>query len=187
VDEDLRWGQVDITSGEAEKFLQARKDGDVDAMIGFLRHPVARPSAVLALGRWGAVQTIPKIIPLLHSGPVSLRRSAAHALGQLQARDAVEPLFQVAFNDDDRVVRQWALFAIGCISLSEDDTRLRKLAKDPETSVRVAAISAMLSSQNPSLIEAGAQLRGQESWRQRRSIRRVCRRIENERVAPLPD
>jgi HEAT repeat protein len=176
-----------MTSGEAERFLQARKERDVDAMVGFLRHPVVRPSAVRDLGRWGAVKTIPKIIPLLHSGSEPLRRAAAHALGQLQARDAVEPLFQVAFNDDDRVAREWALFAIGCIGLSEDDTRLLSLAKDPEASIRVAAISAMLASQNPSLIEAGVQLRDQESWRQRRSIRRVCRRVENERAAPQLD
>jgi HEAT repeat protein len=182
-----RRSQRDLTSDEAERFLRARKEGDVDALLGFLRHPSARPSAVKALGRWGAVEAIPKIEPLLHSRSADLRRAAAHALGQLQAEDCVEPLFDVAFNDVDRTAREWALFAIGCIGLTNDDNRLRRFAKDSLASTRVTAIGAMISSRNPSLIESGIELRDGERWRLRRLIRRVCRRIEKERAAPQPD
>ena len=174
----------DLSSAEAEEFLRARREGDVEALLGLLRHPHVRPTAVSELGRLGAVAAIPKIVPLLQGGSTHLRRSAAHALGRLRAGEAVESLFQVAFNDSDRVTREWALFAIGCIGLTEDDDRLRRLAEDSEAPIRATAIAAMLSAQNASLVEAGLHLRSQETWRMRRRIRRVGRRIETERVEP---
>jgi HEAT repeat protein len=175
---------LDLTGSEAEQFLRARREGDIDWFLGALRHPNLRPSAVQKLGELGAVEAIPKIIPLLHaSSSDHLRRAAAHALGQLQAREALEPLFDVALRDTDQVAREWALFAIGCIGLESDDMRLRELARDSVAPVRVAGIAALLTAKSSSLSALGVKLRGEERWKLRRAIDRVCRRIKNERPA----
>jgi HEAT repeat protein len=170
-----------LTGEEAERFLEARKDGDVEALLDALRHPDLRPMAVRRLGVLRVQEAIPRILPLLHSPSAPLRRAAANALGQLQAREAIEPLFQVALSDSDRAAREWALFAIGCIGLETEDTRILRFTSDPEASTRVTAIGAMLAAKNPELVASGVELRHRQSWRLRRAIRKLCRRIEAER------
>jgi HEAT repeat protein len=180
-------GNLRLTAEEAKAFLDARKNGDVDALLDALRDPSLRPSAVRRLGELRAKEAIPRVIPLLQAPAAPLRRAAAHALGQLRAQEAVGELRAVAFGDHDPAARAWALFALGCIGIERTDERLLRLASDPNDMVRQAVIGSLIASHFSDVAAAGTRLRRARGWRERRAIDRVVQRIRKEAQAPVPD
>jgi HEAT repeat protein len=176
-----------LTGGEAKAFLDARTNGDVDALLDALRDPSLRPMAVRRLGELRANEAAPRIIPLLQAPAAPLRRAAAHALGQLQARESIAELRAVAFGDQDSAARAWALFALGCIGIDQVDERLLGLASERNDMVRRAAIGSLVASPSSEVAAAGNRLRKARGWRERRAIDRVVHRIREAAYAPAPD
>ena len=169
-----------VSAAEAQWFLEARKRGDVQALIEAFRHPELRPLAVRTLGELRATEAIPKLVPLLDARSNVLRRAVARALGRLQAREAHGRLLEVARSDGDPVVRQWAVFALGCIGFDRPDQRIIHLAADADAGVRHSAIGSLLASSATSA--AGLPLRAREDRKGRHAIDRVARSIERERA-----
>jgi HEAT repeat protein len=174
-----------MSGDEAEWFLRARKDGDVETLIEALRHPELRSMAVRRLGELRADAAVPMIIPLLDAQSDPLRAAAARALGLLQGKEAFGKLIDVASNDSAPAARAWALYAVGCIGLTDLDPRVLPLASAPIDMVRHAAIAALAASSAAEVSATGAQLRASEPRSGRRAIDRVIKKISEAQETPV--
>src|SRR5258706_526548 len=71
-----------------------------------------------------------------------IRRSAASALGAMQAKDQAAVLVKL-LKDPDRNVRSSAIFALGAMQAKDQAAELVKLLKDPDRGVQRSAIFAL--------------------------------------------
>lgn len=74
--------------------------------------PDLRKAAILALGEIGEPNVAAKILALLTDHAWRIRCAAALSLGKLRAESAREKLAELAQQDEERLVRQSAAFAL---------------------------------------------------------------------------
>jgi HEAT repeat protein len=175
---------MDATPEEAQKFVDAVKSGDSSELLKLLRHPDFRGVAARELSKHGVVEAIPRIVPLLTAANPSVRSAAARALGRFGVTDSVDQLSSMAANDDVLFVREWALFALGCIGERPLGSGVVAQAERDDVRVRAALTAALLCSPDPQQVSRGHDMLRQSGWRARRRIRRMVKRIEAVRLDP---
>ena len=110
--------------------------------------PETRASAASDLVRHGRAdealreQALPLLQKVLADESPRVRASAAVALADLQAHEAVEPLLH-AVEDDDAGVRQMAMAALGEIGDARAVRRLEKAQSDKRPEMRYQAVIAL--------------------------------------------
>ena len=137
--------------GLCAQFSDARDDGDAAALMKELKskNPKTRTSAVLALGKLGAIRAsdvkdaVPLVLDLLKKDKeAAVRKAAADALGRMDpdAKMTV-PVLIDALKDKDAGVREAAATALGQFSSESNDIlpALRDLQSDKNKMVERAA------------------------------------------------
>ena len=110
--------------------------------------PEIRASAASDLVRHGRgdtalrAQAVPLLEKALGDEVARVRASAAVALADLEAKEAVEPLLR-AVEDDDAEVRQMAMAALGEIGDARAARRLEKAQSDTRPEMRYQAVIAL--------------------------------------------
>lgn len=104
---------------------------------------VVRRSALLALGRLNAVETVPAIILVLNDEDNFTRCQAAHVLGLLGQDGAVIPLVAILERDPYAVARQTAANALGDIGSENAVRPLINSLEDENHLVRSASQIAL--------------------------------------------
>ena len=129
---------------EMFKLHRLEADRNVAGLIAALSSDV-RGNAALALGRLGEPRAIPHLVELVRDDPEpKVRMFAAHALGQVQAKDA-ETVLVEALNDPAPIVRMGAAEGLGSIRAREAVPHLRKvLDTDPDKYVRLHAVESLV-------------------------------------------
>ncbi len=94
-------------------------------------NPFMRSSALYAMGRSADVRWIPHLLPHLESEFPELRMEAARALGELEAKAAVDPMILMLDTEEDMEVRFAILEALGRIG-GEKAKKALELAVDSE-------------------------------------------------------
>lgn len=171
-----------VTGREAQDFLEARASGDIAALVDALRDPELRAVAARRLGELHATEAVPQVRALLSASSSSVRTAAVRALGRMNAPAAVSDVERVVATDRDPVVREWALFSLGCLGAARLDGVAGRILVSPDTRLRCAAIAALLRSHDELASSRGAEARRSEKWRIRRQIDRVVKRIDAERA-----
>ena len=93
--------------------------------------PFMRASALYAMGRTADVRWIPYLLPELESDDPQLRMEAARALGELEAKTAIDPMIRMLDTENDSEVRFAILEALGQIG-GEKAKQALQLAADSE-------------------------------------------------------
>lgn len=122
---------------------KAAREGDGPRVASFLADPELRARAAQLLGDLDERAAAPNIIPLLSAADSGVRVAAARALGRLQARAAAPQLLELAQSDPSRLVRSWAVEALGRIGDPVTTGPVVALLADPEWWVRRAAARAL--------------------------------------------
>jgi len=175
---------MDATPEEAQQFVDAVKSGDSSELLKLLRHPDFRGVAARELSKRRVIEAIPRIVPLLTATNPYVRSSAARALGRFRVADSVDQLSSMAANDDVLFVREWALFALGCIGERPLGAGLIARAEKDDVRVRAALTAALLCSPDLQQVTRGRDMLQGSGWRVRRRIRRMVKRIEAIRLDP---
>ncbi len=130
-------------------FILAQKAANSLAEIGHPAIPVlirglshenesVRSNASWALGKIGEVAT-PSLLAVLADSNHAGRGAAAFALGNLKSSQALEPIIQLASDEDERV-RFNVAHALGKIADPRGIDSLAKLSKDNSSKVRLQAV-----------------------------------------------
>jgi cyclophilin family peptidyl-prolyl cis-trans isomerase/HEAT repeat protein len=102
--------------------LEDRRLFEAGLLRGMLRGPLElREAVAMSLGRIGRLAAMPDLVGLLADSAAPVRRAAAFALGELNAKDAEAALLRAA-GDFDREVGALAIEALG--KLGVDVTRV---------------------------------------------------------------
>lgn len=171
-----------VTGNEAQDFLDARASGNIAALVDALRNPELRTVAARTLGELHATEAVPQVQALLSASSSSVRAAAVRALGRMNATAVANDLERVAATDKDSVVREWALFALGCLGAARLDGVAGRMLESSDKRLRCAAIAALLESGDELASSRAAEARRSEKWRERRQIERVVKRIDAERA-----
>ncbi len=102
-----------------------------------------RSSALYAMGRTADVRWIAYLLPHLESETPELRMEAARALGELEAKAAVDPMIRMLDDEPDTEVRFAILEALGQIG-GEKAKRALELAADSENEAEAAVAEMAL-------------------------------------------
>ena len=156
---------------------EAKKAGDVGALVKHLNDPEHRDAAARALGQLQAEEAVPALLCLLSDRFVRPRRAATVALGRIGSMDATGALVRTLERDESDQVRAYAASSLGRIGDSESVPGLIKALQDPSHVVRVSAIEALGRIGDPSALEPLDLARSGEGWLVRRQIRKATRSI----------
>jgi HEAT repeat protein len=151
-----------------DRFLavrEANERGDREFLIGALLDPDHRSRAAKFLGELKAAEATRPLLRMLDARDPHARAAAATALGQIGALGARSRLRELVGEDDDAMVRSWAVAALGEIGHPDDVAFLVPRLEDPSLRVRGAAALALGNLGDP---EALGVLR-----RARRRLRRA--------------
>jgi HEAT repeat protein len=105
--------------------------------------PFMQSSALYAMGRSADVRWIPHLLPHLESEIPELRMEAARALGELEAKKAVDPMIRMLDTEPDMEVRFAILEALGQIGGDKAKQAL-ELAADSDDEAEAEAAEAAL-------------------------------------------
>jgi HEAT repeat protein len=166
---------------------EARKSGDVDALVRGLTDPDHRSRAADFLGELGDTRAVVPLQRLLEAADSDIRASAAIALGKIGSSAAVDRLLEIAEADEVLAVRTWAISALGEIGDKAAAPRLARVLIDPEPRIRALAAEALGRIGDTSSIEAIQRQRSAEPWRLpwrlRRRYSRALRALKRARLA----
>jgi len=125
------------------------REGDAAGLIEVLKAPRVsrsdhlRTAVVIALRRAQLSEAVPEVNSLLLSDPaVSVRRSAAIALGEF-GDPAALPALRQALDDDSEIVQLWAIKSIGRLGDRDSVIRLIDLLDSPDSGFRSYAAQAL--------------------------------------------
>ena len=156
----------------------ARKAGDVDALVRGLTDPDHRSVAADALGELAAPQAVAPLLRLLDASDSGVRASAARALGKIGSREPVERLIDIAEHDRAWAVRTWAIGALRAIGAQEVVPRLVPLLDDPNPAVRASVVRALGQLGDSSVADDLRRSRANEAWSRRRPYSRALRALQ---------
>jgi HEAT repeat protein len=111
-------------------------------LIGGFSQPLMRLGAVRGMGRTADPSWTDRLMPVLGSDDVDLRREAASALGEIEDERAVTPLVEI-IDDPEHQVRLAVIEALGHIGGEEAREALMYVAEDPNDAIRDAAERAL--------------------------------------------
>ena len=167
---------------EADKRLislgQARKDGDVERLISFLKDPDHRDFAASTLGKLGNRQAIEPLRPLLAASDFQVRASAAHALADLGEVDSVDRLKEMAVEDPHEVPRMWAVVGVGKLAGRHELSFLISCLGDPHRKVRQNAAYALGLVGDSRAVDPIRLAKSKDSWRWRKIYAKALERIQ---------
>ena len=186
-DERKRYGRQVVEANSKTLALAERRD--VRGLVDLLHSPLetehisVRFAALHHLGKIGAREAIPDIVPLVDDPDVAMRAGAVVALTRLDARDATSHVVR-ALDDEHAGVRQRA--AEGLATLGRGDpaavAALVRALDDDNQQVRRVAVAALATLGDATAIPAiEASARRESLWHRRHSRRalRVLRRQVN--------
>ncbi|MDC0671823.1 HEAT repeat domain-containing protein [Nannocystis radixulma] len=101
------------------------------------------------LGRGGDVGFVAPLIAWLGDSDVGVRLLAARALGQIAGEHEGAAALALALHDDDAGVRAAACRSLGQLGAAESVPALLTASRDPSSSVRAAAVQALVGLDNP--------------------------------------
>ncbi len=96
-----------------------------------------------ALEKIGDLSAGPAVVPALSSTDSDVREVAAHAAGQLQAKDGVGDLVRLATGDRSKSVRRAALVALAKIRDNGEDRTFLTFLRDKDEQMRAAAAEGL--------------------------------------------
>jgi HEAT repeat protein len=96
-----------------------------------------------ALEKIGDRSAGPAVVPVLKSTDAAVREVAAHAAGQLQAKDGVADLARLAQGDSSKPVRRAALVALAKIPENGEERTFLMFLRDKDEQMRAAAAEGM--------------------------------------------
>lgn len=159
----------------AQELSRAREAEDVAALEEYLRYPEWRAHAARFLADIDARGAIPAITQLLDAGDRRVRVSAARSLGRLRADSATERLAVLARSDPERIVRSWAVYALGALGTADSVRLVTTFLDDDDAWVRRAAAVALGEHGPPSVREALERAARREPLHRRKPYRRALR------------
>lgn len=168
--------------GGAQPGLPSKTPADFDKLVRRLgvKDPLARVSAINALGAPGNIRAVPFLgaVLLKLDEPLETRAAAAMALGRVGNWRAHGYLKQ-AIKDSAKEVRFATALALGKTGSRESLAPLTEaLARDQEWWVRFAAAVALGDSRDPLAVEAlGRAAAGESEWQVRMQAVRSLGRI----------
>lgn len=180
-EEELRKYRQEVLFANHETFELA-KQRDIHALIGRLQSPleteniVVRFAALSHLGRLGAREAIPHVLPLLEDDDPRMRAGAIVALGRLDARDATSRIVK-ALDDPSPGVRQRAAENLGALGTGDPSVvaALGRALDDDVWHIRREALASLAGLGDASAIPAiEAAARKERLWRRgyaRRALR----------------
>ncbi|WAS98620.1 HEAT repeat domain-containing protein [Nannocystis punicea] len=118
-------------------------DGDGGALV----RNVCRAFGLL--GRGGDVGFVAPLIARLGDRDVGVRLLAARALGQIGGEHEGAAALALALQDEDAGVRAAACRSLGQLGAAESAPALLAASRDPSSSVRAAAVQALVGLDNP--------------------------------------
>jgi HEAT repeat protein len=157
----------------------ARKEGDVDRLIDFLKDPEHRRSAAKALGELGDPRAIEPIRPLLFASDFLVRSYAATALSDLGDVASLPDLKEMAVQDPHEVPRMWAVVGVAKLAGRAEVPFLISRLDDPHPKVRRAAAYALGLIGDSRAVDAIKHAKRNDSWRWRKIYSNAIDRIGN--------
>jgi HEAT repeat protein len=133
---------------------EAKERGDRAFLIGALLDPDHRSWAAKFLGELKAAEATQPLLHMVDARDPHARAAAATALGQIGAFGARSRLRELVGEDDDAMVRSWAVAALGEIGHPDDVAFLVPRLEDPSSRVRGAAALALGNLGDPRALEA---------------------------------
>ncbi|WP_434415227.1 HEAT repeat domain-containing protein [Nannocystis pusilla] len=118
-----------------------------DAVGGALVRNMCRAFGLL--GRGGNVGFVAPLIARLGDRDVGVRLLAARALGQIGGEHEGAAALALALQDEDAGVRAAACRSLGQLGAAESVPALLTASRDPSSSVRAAAVQALVGLDNP--------------------------------------
>jgi HEAT repeat protein len=176
---------------DAKSFMSARASGDAEELLEALRDPAFRHLAAYALADLGETRAIPGLLKLMRAVDRNLRIAGVRSLGRLRAKEAINEIIEIADDDSDPLVREWAVYSIGLIGHASSHNWLLAKTRDTDEGIRVVALAALASADDPEDVrdivdDTFAPTPFFRRWRLRRVVRRTVRRIMHERSIPAP-
>lgn len=169
-----------LKSGDPEKLLRlqdAKDEGDVAYLLEALRDARHRYMAANLLGELKAQEAITPLITLLHAGDRVARSSAADALANIGATEAIPALIERTREEAEVVPRTWAISALGRLGDDRALVPLCELLHDPNGVIRGSAAQALGRLGHPAAIEPLRASAARENWYGRRVLRKAIRQI----------
>lgn len=99
--------------------------------------------SIQALEKIGDLSAGPDVVKALSSTDSDVRAVAAHAAGQLQAKDGIADLSRLAQGDSSKTVRRAALVALAKIPENGEDRTFLMFLRDKDEQLRAAAAEGM--------------------------------------------
>lgn len=159
------------------QLFRAHKERDVEFLLDALRDPKYRFMAVKFLGELRATEAVQPLIRLLNAGDSATKSSAARALADIGATEALPQLVERATSDGELAPRTWALDALGALGDERAVEPLCELLSDANILIRHAAAKALGVLGHRKALEALQQAVAREQWYDRRPYKKAIRRI----------
>lgn len=166
------------------RIYQAKERGDSDYLVKALTDSELRDAAVRALGDVGDPIAIEPLMPLLDARDPQVRAAAADSLGKLQAKGAVSRLIDIAENDSEVWVAEWAMNSLGAIGDPSAIRPLVELLSDCRRRVRRGAAIVLGRLGDPSVVNEIARARKKDYWFARRLYREAEQSLSMSASAP---
>jgi HEAT repeat protein len=99
--------------------------------------------ALRSLEKIGDMSVGPEVVPSLASPNADVRAAAAHAAGQLRAKEAVRDLSRLAKGDKDKEVRRESLVALAKIPENGEERTFLLFLRDKDEQMRAAAAEGL--------------------------------------------
>lgn len=202
IEEDIRWFEKETPNPETEEPEERPFKSTAMVALGRLGVPQAIEALLQFLGhklrsvRMEAAEVlkevddlsfipIPRLLEGLSSTEWQRREGSARALGNLQVKEAVEPLLN-ALKDEIPSVRQEAARALGLIGDPRAVKPLLQALQDEEVSVRAAAVEALGEFDDPEIVEPLIQALGDKDKKIRAAAAYALGKIGTpEAIGPL--
>jgi HEAT repeat protein len=155
----------------------AKRDGDVEYLIAALAHGEFGFLAARFLADLGATEAAAALERLSRTRDPTSRRAAVRALGRLEAVSSLPRLREVAREDNDPVIRAWAIAGIAEIGGDGAMGDIAEDLTDPVWVVRRGAVYALGVLGDANALPALTAAKRTESWRRRKVYRNALRRI----------
>jgi HEAT repeat protein len=158
---------------------QARKEGNVEVLIDFLKDPDYRGFAASSLAKLGNRRALEPLLPLLEASDPFVRSSAAEALGNLGEVSVLPRLKEMASEDPHEVPRMWAVVAVGKLAGRDEFSFLIGCLDDSHGKVRSNAAYALGLLGDARAVEPIERAKRKDSWRRRKVYRFALDRIRD--------
>ncbi len=155
----------------------AKARGDIAYLVDALRDPKIRFMAVKFLGDLRAEEAVQPLIRLLRAGDRVTRSSAAGALAEIGATEAIPELVERARLEEDIAARTWAITALGELGDERAVEPLCNLLLDDSLMVRVSVVNALGMLGYKDAIGPLGKAAAKERWYARRQYRKAIRKI----------